>query len=475
MVVELKIPITLGEVAFCCSKEVVDMYLYREKGAEVADPVYKKKTGDARVIRRVVTDSREARAGDLFVALRGKGGDGNEHLGEASARGAYTLSDTRGDADIFVKEVYSALGNIAALYKSLASSLKKTVCITGSVGKTTTKNFTTTMLSGHGRVCATKGNENNLLGVPLTVLSLRPDTEYLVIEAGMNHFGELSHISKTVCPDVAMITRIGTAHIGNFGDRKKIATAKLELFSHTSEGASLLIPYGEPLLSGRGPFSTVAVGYEPSADFSIAGGINGGGLSGEFYKGGDRILSFSTEITARQLLPSLGFALAACYCAGIDPTEISALARRLSDTDTRIKVHRAGNVTVIDDAYNASRESVMGALDYLTGFGEAPKCALLGDILELGALAEDIHYEIGKYAARMLDMLFVCGDNREHLVRGALAGGLSRERIMAIDGKCPEEIAREVATRLSSGILLIKGSHETGLYLVGEHLSRNGG
>ena len=448
MVAELKIPITLSEVAFACGTAL----------------------NKADIVRRIITDSREALMGDLFIALRGERFNGNDHIAEAKAHGAYTLSDERSDADIFVKEVFSALAYIAAYYKSLSKSLVRTLGITGSIGKTTTKNFISSILSGHGKVCATRGNENNRLGVPLTVLSLSPDTEYLVIEAGMNHTGELLDISRTIEPDIAMITNIGTAHIGNFKDREGIASAKLELFSHAKEGASLLIPFGEPILTREPRFQTVATGYEPQADFSITGELNDKGLSGFFYKKSERLFSFSTKISARHLLPSLSFAFAALYKAGIDPRKISALTGRLSDADTRIKVFRTGNITVIDDSYNASRESLVGALNYLKSFGDGLKYALIGDILELGELAGDIHYEIGKIAAGIVDKLLVFGKHSYSLVRGACDSGLAEENITVIEDHSPEGIAEVIHSRLSCGTLLIKGSHATGLYRVCEYL-----
>ena len=458
MTVELKIPITLGEI-----------------GAAVGALTRGGDRIGTSLVKRIVTDSREAIAGDLFVALRGERHNGNDHIREVWARGAFILSDEDKNADIFVSSVYPALGDIAAYYKTRLKRIAATVGITGSIGKTTAKNFISALLSGHGRVHATRGNENNLLGVPLTIFSAPADTELLIIEAGMNRAGELSQISRIIKPNVALITNVGTAHIGNFGTREAIAGAKLELFECATEDASLLIPYGEPLLSGFSSTLTVAVGYEKKADFSIVRDNDKTPLSGDFYARGERLFSFCTRITAGHLLPILGFAFAVCYRLGMRPSEISAAAAKLSDTDTRLRSFKIGALTVIDDAYNSSLEALRGALLHLRSIDMRPRIALLGDILELGEMAEAIHYEAGRLAAECIDRLYVCGKYKDTVIKGARDNGLATENIRVLECDSPDEIARIIKAELDIGVLLIKGSHATELYRVGELLLKYGG
>ena len=454
MTVELKIPITLGEIFEAVGKK-----------APVARAGIR--IGSA-LVKRIVTNSREAVPGDLFIAIRGECANGNDHIEEAHAQGAFTLSDEKGCSDIFVEGVYPALGDIAAFYKSRLKNLVATVGITGSIGKTTTKNFISTLLRRRERVHATRGNENNLLGVPLTIFSSPPDTELLINEAGMNQAGELSEISRIIKPTVALITNVGTAHIGNFGTRGAIAKAKLELFEGASEGASLLIPYGEPLLSSASAL-TVAEGYEERADFSIVR-TTSANVGGDFLAGGERLFSFSTGITAGHLLPLLGFSFATCLQLGMSPQEISFAARGLSDKETRLRTFNIGALTVIDDAYNSSLEAVRGALLYLEKIDMRPRIALLGDILELGEMAEAIHYEVGRLAAMCVDALYVCGEHRDAVTRGACDNGLQKTKIRALDDKSPEGIASTIKDEITLGALLIKGSHKTGLHRVSELL-----
>ncbi|MBR5241791.1 MAG: UDP-N-acetylmuramoyl-tripeptide--D-alanyl-D-alanine ligase [Clostridia bacterium] len=461
MTAELRIPITLGDISRAIGNKRADLGQGREQIGNFP-------------VKRIVTDSREALAGDLFVALRGERFNGNDYISEAGARGAFTLSDENKNADIFVTSALMALGDIAALYKSRLKNLVTTVGITGSIGKTTTKSFLASVLSRHMRVHATRGNENNLLGVPLTVLSAPSDTELLIIEAGMNHAGELSEISRMITPDLAVITNIGTAHIGNFGTRQAIAKAKLELLEHAAVGASLFVPYGEPLLSAASAI-TVAEGYEKRADFSIVRERASAHLSGDFYKRDERLFGFSTSITAEQLLPILGLAFAVCHNLGMQPSEISTATAYLSDTDTRLRSFKVGELTVIDDAYNSSLEALKGALLHLSGIDARPRCALLGDILELGDMAEAIHYEAGRLAAESLDMLYVCGEYKNAVIRGARESGLAAKNIRVLESTDPDEIASVIKAELVRGVLLIKGSHATGLYRVPRILLKYGG
>ena len=462
MTVELKSEITLKEI-------------YAVTESKSAVPAQGNGNIGKSLVKRIVTDSREAELGDLFVGIKGERYNGNDYISEARARGAYTLSDEDKSADIFVASAYSALGNIAALYKTRLKSLKATVAITGSVGKTTTKDFITSLLSNYARVHATRGNENNLLGVPFTIFSAPQDTELLIIEAGMNHPGELSRISRIIRPDIALITNIGTAHIGNFGSREAIARAKLELFDYARAGASLFIPYGEPLLSEAPSAIRIAEGFEKKADFSIVRAKDQARLSGDLYAKGERLFSFCTGVSARQLLPNLGFAFAVCSMLGMTPKEISASATGLSDNDTRLRTFKIGALTVIDDAYNSSREAVSGALLHLKEMSARPRCALLGDMLELGYMAEVIHDEVGRLAADSVDRLYACGEYKEAIVRGARNNGLPEEHIKVLDCTAPDEIARTILEDLDRGALLIKGSHATGLYRVGELLLKSGG
>jgi UDP-N-acetylmuramoyl-tripeptide--D-alanyl-D-alanine ligase len=219
------------------------------------------------LISHVCTDSRTACKGDLYIPLNGEKYSGEDFLTDAAKSGAYTLSARSDSCDIKVKDTSLALLDLASAYKDLFS-LKETVAITGSVGKSTTKNLTREILSAKYRVHATDGNLNNEIGVPFTVFSMPADTEILIVEAGMNHFDELHRISLCIHPSLCVITKIGTSHIGNLKSRAGIAKAKAEIF----DGMSVIkgiIPYNEPLLYGFSNTKTVSLAF-PDADFYLS-------------------------------------------------------------------------------------------------------------------------------------------------------------------------------------------------------------
>ena len=198
-------------------------------------------------IKFLSTDTRELEPGDLFVALRGERYDGNDFIKYAKERGAITLGDDI-SADILTKFGNASLLFLASYFKNKLKRLKYTIAITGSVGKTTTKEFTKILLSTQYSVHSTPQNYNNLIGMPLTLLSAPADTEILILEMGMNRLGEISQMSKCAKPDIALITNIGTAHIGNLGSKENISKAKKEIFDGMTDGEKI-IPYGEELLS----------------------------------------------------------------------------------------------------------------------------------------------------------------------------------------------------------------------------------
>ena len=203
-----------------------------------------------KIIHFLSTDSRETCKGDLFVALKGNRFDGENYITEIISKDAYHLSAGGMHNGIKTNDTSTALLLLAKHYKTKFNNLKATIGITGSVGKTTTKEFLKVILSKRYRVHATYKNMNNNVGVPLTVLSMPANTEVLVIEMGMNSPGEISRSSICISPNISIILNVGTSHIGNFGTREKIAKAKLEILDGMDNG-TLIVPYGEPLLKSE--------------------------------------------------------------------------------------------------------------------------------------------------------------------------------------------------------------------------------
>ena len=228
MRIRLDIPLTLGEIAEACSGVCKEEL----KGTPV---------------EYLSTDTRELCPEDLFVAIKGEKFDGNDYVGKAIELGAIPLSSVETDVGITVTDSSLSLIGLARLYKSKLPNLKKVCGITGSIGKSTTKEFAAIIISEHFSVTKSIGNFNNAVGMCLSILSANKNTEVLILEMGMNAHGEISLLSKTAEPDIAVITSVGTSHIGRLGSREEIARAKLEILDGMKEG-KLIVPADEALL-----------------------------------------------------------------------------------------------------------------------------------------------------------------------------------------------------------------------------------
>lgn len=416
--------------------------------------------GSIRESRYITTDSREVERGDIFVALRGENFDGNNYLDEAKARGAAILLCSEDppphSACVKVKDGTEALASLAsAARERIAPTV---IAVTGSVGKTTTKNMIASVLATHYRVHKTEGNHNNLLGTALTLLAMPRDTEIAVLELGMNHAGELAALSALVCPDVAVITNIGRAHIGNLGSRKNIARAKLEILLHAIPGAFFLYPADEELLNqASGCVQRLTVGTK-DADCYFE---NLQPAQADFVFRGMPISSLP--------LPAKGAHNAACACYavalgclfGLHEEQIrQGLAATPLDA-MRGDVYRIGGITVIEDCYNAAPESVRASCRLLAEQEGRRKIALLGDMLELGEHTRVLHEEIGEFAVQCgISLLFTFGAAAENYTVGARRAGMPEACIWSNPNpNAPEVSAKQLLSVLAEGdVLLIKAS-----------------
>ena len=378
------------------------------------------------IIRAITTDTRESAMGDLFFALRGRRYSGEDFCAEAEGRGCFVISESY-RSGILVKSTEDALLALASYYKSKLRNIKSTVAVTGSVGKTTTKELLSVLLSDRN-FHASKGNFNNYIGLAHTIFSAPTDTELLLLELGANHEGEIEKMSSALRPSIGIITKIGTSHIGNFGSRERIATAKSEIEYGMSDGV-LLIPYGEPLLSPRGEFRRVSLG-ESEADFSLLPTETAKDETlVSFYESGKEKLTAKVRLFGEGNLRALAFSIAASRILGVDYEEIKSHISLISGENTRQNVFSYNNKTIIDDSYNASLESIVCAFDMMK-FYRGRRCAVLGDVLELGCQTEAIHFKIGAEATkRGIERLFLLGVYAPFIARGALYSGMPRESI----------------------------------------------
>ena len=378
----------------------------------------------------VEIDSRAIHPGDLFVALRGEKTDGHNYLDGALKSGAAgclvidpPAAAVPGRFCVQVPDTLLAIGEVARAYKAKFDI--PVIGITGSVGKTTTKDMIAAVLGKKFRVLKTEGNFNNELGLPLTLFRLTREDQICVLEMGMNHFGEIDYLTKIVRPDVAVITNIGDAHIENLGSRAGILKAKSEIFNYMESGSLAVLNGDDPLLrslEGNILPDIVFCGedHQPPYEAKAMKQLGSKGMD-------CTVKTPKTEFTVT--IPALGShmiypVLMACAIGerfGMTGEEMKAGVESFVPTKMRMNVVRQGEITILDDAYNANPQSMRAALEVLSQTEGTFRAAVLGDMFELGALGPDLHRCVGEYAGTVgnIDALLAVGDLSWHLYDGA--------------------------------------------------------
>lgn len=422
---------------------------------------------EAVTIQSLCHDSREIEAGGLFFALKGQT-DGHRFVEAARAAGAAAAVCSE-PVDtvlpvVMVSDPREALQQIAAAYKETIGC--KTVAITGSVGKTTTRTMAMALLKETYHTCGTVKNYNNDIGLPVTIGKSDPDCEMLVLEMGMNHFGEIRLLTSIGRPDTVVITNIGSMHIENLGNREGILKAKLEILEGLHEGGTCFFNGDEPLLwnlRGKIQNKTWYFGIEnPACDIravevSLLEGKSAFRVQGMGH-------DFPVELAVGGL-HNVHNALAAISVAlhyAVPETDIQRVMASYVNTSQRQQTIHWKDYTIIDDTYNAGPESTEAALRVLgdtSGTGAHPKhIAVLGDMLELGNHASAEHYRIGRVAAYKADLILTYGPLSAHTVQGAITGGVGQRSAMNFQSQ--EELLNVLKSRAKPGdVLLFKGSH----------------
>ncbi|WP_148713978.1 UDP-N-acetylmuramoyl-tripeptide--D-alanyl-D-alanine ligase [Chitinolyticbacter meiyuanensis] len=374
------------------------------------------------VFDRVTTDSRDVRPGDLFVALKGDRFDGHDYVAGALVAGAVAalVDHATGAAnELVVADTLAALGRLGAYWRH---KLDPTViAITGSNGKTTVKEMTATVLrelAGSDAVLATQGNLNNHIGVPLTLLSLRAEHRYAVVEMGMNHFGEIDYLTHLAAPDVALVNNAASAHLEALGSVEGVAQAKGELFGGLSDGGIAIINADDEYAA---LWSQLAAGRK-----QITFGVNAAEVGAREIELGVEASRFILDLPlddAPANLPVPGLhnvrnalaAAAVAYALGFAVSDIAHALGQYRGVKGRLQMKRATNgARVIDDSYNANPDSMKAAIDVLVASG-GDTVLVLGDIGEVGANAAALHAEVGAYArARGVGKLFTLGEQMCH-------------------------------------------------------------
>ena len=436
--------------------------------------------GQMPFVTSLATDSREVSSGTLFLGIRGERVDGNDYCEAVLRSGASAVLCEKAPetgAAIVTDDTVLSLGRLASVVKRQCSC--RTVAVTGSVGKTTTKELVYAVLSQKYRTHSSKGNFNSNIGLPMSVLAMPTNTERAVFELGMSGFLEIDYLTRLVKPDVGVITNIGTSHMEWLGSRENIAKAKLELLNGMGEGSTVLLNGDEPLLlrerdailrRGVRPLYIAVSNDEKiskNADFraenvrqEIGQTIFDMHFGETVYR--DLVLNVMGVHTVYGAL----FAAAVGVLEGVSEEKIRAGLLSFAAAPMRQSIETLAGITLIEDCYNASPESMRAALDVAGTLvkrqGKGRLIALLGDMLELGETSPRLHEEVGRYAARSgAGFLYVFGEaSSRHLARGAEIGGMPRAYICTSESaEHPEGIAERLLSELCPGdVLLVKAS-----------------
>ena len=380
----------------------------------------------------VVLDSRQVTAGGVFLATVGERVDGHSFVESVFEKGALLAVVQREPQEsehwanyLVVEDTLSALKEIAECYRKMLRI--PVIGITGSVGKTSTKEFIAGVLSEKYRVLKTVGNYNNEIGVPLTLLRIRPEHEAAVIEMGISDFGEMHRLSKMARPDMAVITNIGQCHLENLKDRDGVLRAKTEIFD-------FMPPDGKICLNGDDDkLRTVSTVGEREIRFfgltrELAGEVYATDVAGKGLWGSDAGLhntlgeSYPVEVPLPGIHMVLNATAAACVAEelGLTPAQIQEGIKKVAAVGGRNHLISTEKYTLIDDCYNANPVSMKAGIDLLCT-ADTPTVAILGDMFELGENSDAMHAEVGAYAANHgVDRILCVGDNSVHMYEAAL-------------------------------------------------------
>ena len=430
-------PITLSEVARACGGELH------------GDPDLQ--------ITSIVTDSRKAGEGSLFAAIKGARADGHKFIPAVAEQGAVcALCEEAPQADIayiLVESTLVALKGIAEYYRSLFSI--PFIGITGSVGKTSTKEFISAVLAQKYNVHKTGGNFNNELGVPITLFGLEEEHEVAVIEMGISGFGEMTRLSKMVRPDISVITNIGYCHLENLGDRDGVLRAKTEMFTYLKDNGSIILCHDDDKLRTVTDYHGIVPTFygtgndEYRAENIVEKGLDGVGCT---LIHGDTRIDVTIPTMGRHNVLNALCAMAVGTKLGLTPDEIKRGLESFRNVGSRNHIIKTAYYTIIDDCYNANPTSTKAGLDTLSKLS-GRRVAVLGDMKELGKDEIALHREVGAYAKELgIDVLIAVGPLSEATAEGFGEGAYYYQNV----DRCIDRIERHLHP---DDTILVKASH----------------
>ncbi len=433
-------------------------------------------------------DSRILRPGEVFLALRTEQRDGHAFIPDAVTRGAAAILCQRPLPDVRIPQIRVRNPNDAAW--KLASYLvrqrtnMRIIAITGSYGKTTTKEAIATVLAERFAVCRALGTENNEIGIPRTVARSKPDDEVLVLEMGAQWRGEIAGYCRKVRPHIGVVTAVGPVHLELFGSLDRVQQAKAELVQALPAGGTAVLNGNDPRvrqMTGKTRAQVLAYGTEGLTDVSARNisVMPDGWTRFDVYAGSERG-QMKTRVLGQAGVYAGLAAAAVGQALGLTLDEIRNGLEKVRPTPGRLHVRQGRNGSILlDDAYNANRVSATLALESLAQLGgQGKRFAVFGDMLELGEYAAAEHRGLGEVAARYADRLIAIGNDSAAIAAGARAAGMESARITELAASPADDDALEAALDSAETLLkeevkqddvvLIKGSHGMGLYRLAE-------
>lgn len=483
----------------------MNLSLYEIEKACGGTLVLKQAEGSDRV-DSVVIDSRKATEGGVFIATVGERVDGHKFVPEVFAKGVSLVITQKTPEQVeaehgvpasawksylLVKDAFGALRDLAEYYRGKLSI--PIVGITGSVGKTSTKEVVASVLGEKYNVLKTMGNFNNEIGVPLTLLSIKEEHEAAVVEMGISNFGEMHRLSKMVRPTVCLITNIGQCHLENLKSRDGILKAKTEIFDYMAESGQVCLNGEDDKLAsitdvrGRKPHF-FGMGSNAEEEVYATDVVSKGLWGSEALlhmpdKGPQAVFSIQIPLPGVHMVINSTAAACVGSLLGVSKEQIVAGIRKLAAINGRNHLIKLSRYTLIDDCYNANPVSMKAAIDLLD-MADTKKTAILGDMFELGEDSDDMHAGVGAYAAKKgIDYIVCVGENSRHMYEAAcreaenMQGNHSvpqifyfagRQKLLAALRENPEEFLPEKST------VLVKASHGMEFTEVLEYLTEQG-
>ena len=439
------------------------------------------KMSENSTVNDIVIDSRKANKDNAFVAIIGENLDGHNFINSAINQGCKTIiKNKNSNVDIENKEInvievedtQIALGDIAKFYKEKFKI--PFIAVTGSVGKTTTRDMVHSTISARYNALKNVGNLNNHFGVPLTLFNLNKEHEAAVIEMGMSNFGEIEYLANMVQPQIGIISNVGYSHVEYLGSREGIFKAKMEVTANFDSNSLLIINGDDDCLKTLKDKDLVyqlkTFGFEKNNDIYC-----------EDYKMTDDSTTFTAVIDGKQeefFIPTVGehniYNAMAAILVGIKLNmtieEIKEGLKNFQCTKNRLDIIKTNNITIIDSVYNAGIDSMNATLSIL-GRYDNRRVAILGDMFEMGEYAEFAHRQVGKFAANNMDVMVAIGKDAEYIVKELIETGVNPENLYHFNTK-EEAIDRLDNIIKENDVVLVKASRGMHLEKVVEYLSK---